>query len=150
MSRSERCTWTRAGANLRPLPLPAERRCGSLCLRLCARLGGVGKPEAANQCLGLEKCLEGWTFSLKTLAHLERASLPARRPSPPGPPSFLPQPTAYRLASPRRSSGSRCSCISPAACLHLQPRTCADTPVLTAPTLRPPYRPPHSTHRFVR
>lgn len=88
--RSKRCTWTRAGASLRPLPLPSERLCGSLCLRLCARLGGVGKPEAANQRLGLEKCLEGWTFSLETLAHLERTSLPAQRPSPPGPPLFPP------------------------------------------------------------
>lgn len=60
---------------------------------------GWGKPEAANQRLGLEKCLEGWTFSLETLAHLERTSRPAQRPSPPGlPPSLTTTP--YRLASP--------------------------------------------------
>lgn len=126
--RSKRCTWTRAGANLRPLPLPAERRCGSLCLRLCARLGGVGKPEAANQCLGLEKCLEGWTFSLETLAHLERTSLPARRPSPPGPPSFLPEPTPYRLASPSAVIWISLflhfpSCLSAFAAVHVRRHT---------------------------
>lgn len=54
-------------------------------LAVCARLGGVGKPEAANQQLGLEKCLEVWTFSLETLAHLGRTSLPGQRPSPPAP-----------------------------------------------------------------
>ena len=68
-------------------------------LAVCARLGGVGKPEAANQHLGLEKCLEVWTFSLETLAHLGRTSLPGQRPSLPGPPPS-PTPTPYRPASP--------------------------------------------------
>lgn len=138
--RSKRCTWTPAGANLRPLPLPAERRCGSLCLRLCARLGGVGKPEAANQRLGLEKCLEGWTFSLETLAHLERTSLPAQRPSPPGPPSFLPRPTPYRLASPSAVIWISLflhfpSCLSAFATVHVRRHTSAHRTHPAAPLL---------------
>lgn len=112
-----------------PSPSPRLRRCGSLCLRLCARLGGVGKPEAANQRLGLEKCHEGWTFSLETLAHLERTSLRAQRPSPPrGPPSFLPQPTPYRLASPLAVIWISLflhfpSCLSAFAAVHVRRHT---------------------------
>lgn len=102
-----RCTWTRAGANHRPLPLQARARLQffvSAALRSLSVLDwvGWGKPEEANQRLGLEKCLEGWTFSLETLAHLERTSLHAQRPSPPRPPPPPPppRPTPYLLTSP--------------------------------------------------
>lgn len=134
---------------------------------MCLRLGslsaldwvGWGKPEAANQRLGLEKCLEGWTFSLETFAHLERTSLHAQRPSPLWPPSpnaplpiaSLPPPDFSTNLLPPWSSGSRFSYISPAACLHLQPCTCTDTHVLmTPPPCGPLLRQPHTLHRFIR
>lgn len=126
---------TPAGANLRPLPLPTERLCGSLCLRLCAGTGWGGQTWKWQIAVWvLKKCLEGWTFSLETLAHLERTSLLCPEAFPPRPP--LPSP-AHSLSPslPRRSSGSRCSCISPAACLHLV--NCARAQTLSAHCTHP-------------
>lgn len=153
------CEW--GSANL-PFSLSLlAQGCSSLCLRLhwlsVLDWVGWGKPEAANQHLGLEKCLEAWTVSLETFTHLERTSLPAQFTSSPLPPFFshtplpiaLPPPSNFSTSLlPPWSSGSHCSCISPAACLHLQPCMCTDILVLTAP---PPCRPlPWQPHTFPR
>lgn len=95
-------------------------------LPVCTRLGGVGKPEVSNQRLGLKKYLEvdicirnSCPFGQNKFACGSCFPLLASFP-----PLHLLLITLAPLSDFSTnpllpwSSGSRCSCISPAACLH--------------------------------